>query len=155
MKGKLESGKYMGVKLGVNQQALLKAMETKLKLSPDEVVRKALECYATANGIKIEYTTDLRDLKSRIRNYYTLSRNTDDAEIVDFRFKSISNLSGTALRKVLKLFISEIYEVKLNRVDEILDVLNISYTTLGKVIISEYDKLTLPSNIIRLEIYNG
>lgn len=152
---KNKCGKYLGIKLSVNHTTLLNDLTDKLNKDADEVIMEALVAYGISNGIKIKHTTNLKDLKDRIKMFYLNAVDTGDLSYVEFRFESIRDSNESAKRKAVKLFISEIYNVKMDRVDEIVHELNLNYRTLANVIISEYDKLTIPNNVIRLEIYNG
>lgn len=148
-------GKYLGIKLSVNHITLLEDLKNKLGKDVDDIVTQALVEYGISNGVKIKHTTNLKDLKDRIRMYYINALETNDLSYVQFRFESIKESNEKAKRKSVKLFISEIYDIKMDRVDEIVHELNLNYRTLANIIISEYDKLTIPNNVIRLEIYNG
>lgn len=146
--------RYLGLCLSVNHRVLLEKLGAKTGYSDDIIIEKALEAYASSCGITLTYTTDLSEFKLKLRDYLNKCKGTEDESLFLFRINSLREQKGVALKKTLDMFISEMYDIKVNRVSKIYEDLSTNANTLAKVVLNEFDNMTEPDNLIRLEIYH-
>lgn len=147
--------RYLGLEVSVNHRVLLEKLTEKTGYSNDVIIEKALEAYASTCGITLTYTTNLSEFKLKLRDYLNKCKGTEDEGLLLFRINSLREQTGVALKKTLDVFISEIYDIKANRVKFVYEDLNTNVGTLSKVILCEYNNMTSPDNLIRLEIYHA